>query len=129
MGGSGDRWQLGAESPRRPRETTLESLAVLFPSGPISARPPVGSCHEEALAEPSRGHQGAWFSHWELQSRRPLSRPPMLLIPSHGLPVLSPLEAGIYYGDNRFDTVSESGTAYAESLAQSPAPAHLSLRW
>lgn len=34
----------------------------------------------------------------------------MLLIPSHGLPVLSPLD-GIYYGDNRFDTVSESGTA------------------
>ena len=55
VGGSGDRWQLGAESPRRPREITPGVPRSADSHGPISARPLVGSCHEEA---PGRAKQG-----------------------------------------------------------------------
>lgn len=47
----------------------------------------------------------AWFPLWDLQVAWSPSLTPSSLHPS--LPFID----GIYYGDNRFNTVSESGTA------------------
>lgn len=68
---------------------------------PTSTVPAVGShCVRVKASDPK-----AWCPHWDLQ----VARSPSLTPSSLCLPLSS--TDGIYYGDNRFNTVSESGTA------------------
>lgn len=85
----------------KPQEHThslLHSVTLVFPGAQFQL-------WESHCVRVKAGNPKAWFPHCDLQVARSPSLTPSSLCLS-----LSSTD-GIYYGDNRFNTVSESGTA------------------